>query len=317
MFPNLMHGLEYGFDVEVGKIYRTFAPENKISTHEFAEQFDAMVDAEFDKGRYLGPFSKRQVEHMIGPFQTSSLHIISKPNKSRKFRLIQDLLFPHNSLLSYDVQSVNSSINSTRFPCMWGTFNSISFSSHSCLLGHKLLYVMLKKHIVPCLSCLCNGQGWSLSFKTMMLLPLTPWTILASVLGVVAIAWWEMWACRSCEHMVSVQSQNKWMTTSFSKLKQNIYSTITSNEKSGKETLSRREREFTKAGGYGIMERQTLMAVQKNMTKICQPASETISALQSDLPKTVHTHTQCKTSTPCLRSWRFCGRRTRTCYSEA
>jgi hypothetical protein len=56
---------------------------------------------------------------LIGPFRTSPIGLVPKPN-SNKFRMIQDLSFPRNHS---DLQSVNAEIDAANFPTAWGTFD--------------------------------------------------------------------------------------------------------------------------------------------------------------------------------------------------
>ena len=94
----------------------------------FAEHWQAIVEDEFAKGRYLGPFSQAEVEEHIGPFQTSPLSIIPKPGRPGKYRLVQNLSYPTHPRA--DPPSVNSAIDSSRYACTWGTFAVISYIAH-------------------------------------------------------------------------------------------------------------------------------------------------------------------------------------------
>jgi hypothetical protein len=76
------------------------------------------IDTEVTLGRYTGPFSKDDLQSIIGAFRTSPLGAVPKPN-STKMRLVQDLSFPRDNPLH---TSVNSEIDSSDFPCEWGSF---------------------------------------------------------------------------------------------------------------------------------------------------------------------------------------------------
>ena len=91
-----------------------------------ADQFEEIERNEFAKARYLGPCSKREVEALIGPFQTSPISIIPKPGKPGKFRAVHNFSHPHTA--SPSLASINSSINASDFPCTWGTFNAIALT---------------------------------------------------------------------------------------------------------------------------------------------------------------------------------------------
>jgi hypothetical protein len=64
-----------------------------------------------EAGRYLQGFLSSELEQQIGPFRTSPVGLVPKPN-SNKFRMIQDLSFPQNDPKS---SSVNSGINPDNF----------------------------------------------------------------------------------------------------------------------------------------------------------------------------------------------------------
>lgn len=81
-----------------------------------------MIQVEFDKGRYIGPFSRSDLEAEIGPFQSSPLSLVPKSGKPGKFRLIQNLSHPHNN---HPTPSINAFLNSDEFPCTWGTFRTM------------------------------------------------------------------------------------------------------------------------------------------------------------------------------------------------
>ena len=115
-------GMREGFYAGIPKITKTFTPANSTSVDEHPEAFEKAIQAEFDKGRYIGPMSRAEVEELIGPFQTSPLSIIPKPGKPGKYRLIQNLSHPQGGS---NYTSINSHINSDEFPCTYGTFETV------------------------------------------------------------------------------------------------------------------------------------------------------------------------------------------------
>ena len=122
-YPQIPNFISYGADAGIAPIISTFTPSNHPSIISHQSIFKEIVDIEFSKGRYWGPFSKNELERIIGPFQTSPLSLIPKPGKPGKFRLIQNLSYPRKL---DGVQSINSSIESDLYPCSWGTFSSIA-----------------------------------------------------------------------------------------------------------------------------------------------------------------------------------------------
>jgi hypothetical protein len=122
-FPDLPHDLQFGFDAGIPTIIKTFTPPNRPSITQHSAEFERITQIEFEKDRYIGPVSKSEVESLLGPFQTSPLHLIPKPHKPEQLRLIQNLSFPHSPS---EIPSINSAIDSDHFPCTWGSFSVIS-----------------------------------------------------------------------------------------------------------------------------------------------------------------------------------------------
>ena len=123
-YPTLCHSIRFGFDAGIPEPQCTYAPPNNTSLDVFIEAYNEIERKEFNKGRYIGPCSKREVEDLIGHFQTSPLSLIPKPGKPGKFRAVHNFSSPHTPLLY--TTSINSSINAYNFPCTWGTFNTVA-----------------------------------------------------------------------------------------------------------------------------------------------------------------------------------------------
>ena len=124
-YPNIPTFITYGADAGIPPILQTFAPPNHqtISSHQAV--FKEIINAEFTKEHYWGPYSRAELESIIGPFQTSPLSLIPKARKPGKFRLIQNLSYPHSLKLN-GVRSINSSIETDLYPCTWGTFSTVT-----------------------------------------------------------------------------------------------------------------------------------------------------------------------------------------------
>ncbi|CAA7260292.1 unnamed protein product [Cyclocybe aegerita] len=129
-YPNIPSDLQRGFDAGIPVIRTTFTPPNKQSVVDFSDKFDENSKAEFERGRYIGPVTKAETEALLGPFQTSPLSLIPKPTQLGKYCIIQNLSHPHKP--TSNITSINSAIDSDRFPCTWGTFSVI------CLLIARL-----------------------------------------------------------------------------------------------------------------------------------------------------------------------------------
>ena len=114
--------IRHGAYAGIPHISQSFTPPNKELTEILSSIFNDIIQAEFNKGRYLGPFSQEELEREIGPFQSSPLSLVPKSGKPGKYRLIQDLSYPHTST---PTPSINTHLNSDDFLCTWGTFHMI------------------------------------------------------------------------------------------------------------------------------------------------------------------------------------------------
>ena len=114
--------IRFGAHAGIPHILRSHNPLNHESTETLSHVFVDIIQAEFNKGRYLGPFTKAQLELEIGPFQSSPLSLVPKPGKPGKYRLVQNLSHPHTN---FPVPSINAHLNSDDFPCTWGTFRTV------------------------------------------------------------------------------------------------------------------------------------------------------------------------------------------------
>jgi len=121
-YPNIPEYIRHGANAGIPEITCTYIPPNNISILTHSSAFEEIINREFDRGRYAGPFTRKEVEDRIGPFQTSPLSLVPKAGKPNKFRLIQNLSFPRNNP---SVRSINYALDSDAFPCTWGTFSTI------------------------------------------------------------------------------------------------------------------------------------------------------------------------------------------------
>ncbi|OBZ67521.1 hypothetical protein A0H81_12749 [Grifola frondosa] len=120
-YPNLLRSLRTGFIVGIPPIIHTVTPDNGPSIKMHEQEFLHIIEHELSVGRYLGPLSRAEVEILMGPFQSSPLSLIPK-TEAGKLRLIQNFSFPKVPTLSHS--SVNSAIDSSDYPCTWGTFTT-------------------------------------------------------------------------------------------------------------------------------------------------------------------------------------------------
>ena len=122
-YPNIYNGLHYGFSANLPPLSHTFSPPNNPSISEHGHIFEEIVNREFTKGRYHGPFSQMEIEAVLGPFQTAPLSLVPKPGKPGKFRLVQNLSFPHSNS---PIPSINSLVDPDDFPSPYSTFSIVA-----------------------------------------------------------------------------------------------------------------------------------------------------------------------------------------------
>jgi len=122
-YPNLALDLVKGFDIGIPKIFSTYVPPNHPSLFNLLDIHTTIIQKEFDTGRYVGPFTQKELESFIGPFQSLPLSLVLKPGKPGEYRLVHNSSHPH-TLTS--TNSINSYIDINNFPCTWGTFHAVS-----------------------------------------------------------------------------------------------------------------------------------------------------------------------------------------------
>ena len=89
-YSHIVTGLHYSFCIGLPLINNTQSPSNKDSMVKFAGEFNRIVQNEIQKGHYLGPISRQNMETLIGPFQSSPFSIILKPGQVNKYWNIQN-----------------------------------------------------------------------------------------------------------------------------------------------------------------------------------------------------------------------------------
>ena len=165
-YPDLYHSLTNGFDVGIPSILQMYTPPNNPSISKYPEAYKEIMEKEFQKKRYIGPFSRSNLEILIGPFQSSPLSLVPKPRKPGKFHAVHDFSHPHTPCTN-PVLSINSAIDSHNFPCTWGRFSMVCLIIYQLPPGSQLPYELYQKLIGPFLSITINGQVWSYGSKVM------------------------------------------------------------------------------------------------------------------------------------------------------
>lgn len=127
-YAHIPVGLRKGFILNIPNIEVMQAPPNKESINTYNREFQSIVQAELEKGRYIGPLRIKEVENLVGLFQSSPFSIIPKPGRPRRYRIIQNYSFPHAPSSKFPNASINSYINPDNFPSTWGTFHVLALT---------------------------------------------------------------------------------------------------------------------------------------------------------------------------------------------
>ena len=136
-YAHIIEGLRMGFKIDFPPITTTQTPPNRPSIVEYAAPFLDIIHNEFDKGRYIGPFTQTELEVVIRPFQSSPFSIIPKSMAS-KYRILQNFSYPLKPTNIFPNPSINSYINSDNYPTTWGTFSLVSLLVHRLPPGSEL-----------------------------------------------------------------------------------------------------------------------------------------------------------------------------------
>jgi hypothetical protein len=113
-YADVLHGIEFGFSYRSSlSISETRIYPNMRSASDFPEVIDKKIEKELAAGRYKGPFTKLELEKLIGPFIAHPLGVVRK-DESSKPRLVEDLSYPHSG------DSINSLTDVSDLSLDWG-----------------------------------------------------------------------------------------------------------------------------------------------------------------------------------------------------
>jgi hypothetical protein len=103
---HVLHGIEYGFSYCSHKTIDEMCIYNNLpSALAEPDVINKMISKELAAGRYLGPYTKSEVEDFIGPFIVHPIGVICKDEQSKP-HLIEDFSHPHKgTTLSLNVQT--------------------------------------------------------------------------------------------------------------------------------------------------------------------------------------------------------------------
>jgi hypothetical protein len=95
-YADVLHGIEFGFSYKSSlSISETHIYPNMRSALDFPDVIDRKIQKELDAGRYKGPFTRAELETLIGPFIAHPLGVVQKDETSKP-RLVEDLSYPHS-----------------------------------------------------------------------------------------------------------------------------------------------------------------------------------------------------------------------------
>jgi hypothetical protein len=113
-YADVLHGIEFGFSYRSSlSISETRIYPNMRSASDYAEVIDKKIEKELAAGRYKGPYTRLELEKLIGPFIAHPLGVVRKDEASKP-RLVEDLSYPHSG------DSINSLTDVSDLSLDWG-----------------------------------------------------------------------------------------------------------------------------------------------------------------------------------------------------
>jgi hypothetical protein len=110
-----LYSLEFGFSYRSSiSISSTRVYANHASVRDNPEALTATIDKEVSLGRYKGPYTRQEVESLLGPFISHPCGLVDKSNGKK--RLTEDLSYPRNS----PIPSLNSLTDTSELKLDWG-----------------------------------------------------------------------------------------------------------------------------------------------------------------------------------------------------
>lgn len=120
-YPFLVEKISHGFRLgDLAPMLSSFTPQNHPSAFIHSDIISQYLEEEKSKGRMAGPFSRLEMESIVGgPFRSSPIQVVEKfdaDGKLVKARMAINLSFKDSSGVS-----VNDMIDSDDTPTRWGT----------------------------------------------------------------------------------------------------------------------------------------------------------------------------------------------------
>lgn len=116
-FMDVIIGIEEGFTLNsMLSIFESCVYRNHASALQNRHAVNKTIQKEVTAGRYYGPYSKANLESLLGrPFVSHPIGVVPKAN-GVDFRVVEDLSWPRNS----SVKSVNALTDFSDVPVDWG-----------------------------------------------------------------------------------------------------------------------------------------------------------------------------------------------------
>ena len=148
-YPNLSNSLSCGFDTGIWRLYKTTTPSNGSTIYDYPEAYQQIIDKEFQWGCYMALALMMKSKPLLGLVSSSLLSLVPKPEKPGKFWAVHNFSYP--CIPSLNISSINYTIDSNMYPCIWGTFSTICYTIHNLPPGLQasIRNVAEEYHTIP------------------------------------------------------------------------------------------------------------------------------------------------------------------------
>ena len=310
-YPHLIQGLTEGFDVGVPQIQRTYAPPNHASIKSLAGVYSKIIDSEFTAGRYIGLFSRNQLERALGPFQSSPLYLVPKTTSPGTYRAVHNFSHPHTSPLQMPHPSTPTS--TATISCAPGAPSQrLPYSSPASPQAPRPPSTMSQRHTGRFLSGPTNGPGSSSGCRQMTSLWSMSATILASHWLGEYMGRWQMPEPTSSEGMGWAHWQSGWMIMFSSKSHEYICIATMPSARYGVRRFKRTGATGRREVDYGMEGRPSPVAWQKSLMRTAKQASTTSLSSPHNQKPIVTSPTQMQTLIGSHMCWVSNGRAPRS-----
>ena len=143
-YPHLVQGFARGFDLGIPTISCTYIPPNHNSVDSLNNVYSAIIENEFAAGRYVGPFSRGQLEQVLGPSKPP--HYPWLQSHRSRASTAQFITSPTHTSHPQKPNRLTHTSTATVSLAHGGPSRRWPSSSHTCPLVHKRLYGTWQRH---------------------------------------------------------------------------------------------------------------------------------------------------------------------------